>query len=121
MTSSSVFLPLNRLTESNSSHNQLTSTPKRTGLMDPATFKLVLEHQKECSLQDKAILSCDRITIAGKKEWNTFWTAATKKVREKSKVCLGKKVETVQKPKVDFLYRIHDLNTPMLCCDNDKK
>ena len=55
--------------------------------MNPATFKLVLvlEHQKEYSLQDKATQSRDPIMIAGKKEWSTFWTASTKKARKKVK------------------------------------
>ena len=37
--------------------------------MDPATFKLVLEHQKEYSVQDKTIRSHDPITIARKKQF----------------------------------------------------
>ena len=53
--------------------------------MDPATFKLVLEHQKEYSVQDKAIQSHDPITISQKKQWNTFWTSTTKMVRKKEK------------------------------------
>ena len=53
--------------------------------MDPATFKLVLEHQKEYSVQDKTILSHDPIMIAGKKQWNMFWTSTTKIARNKKK------------------------------------
>ena len=83
--SPSILSPNNRSTESISSRNKVTSTSKRTGLMDPATFKLVLEHQKEYSLEDKAIQSQDPIMIAGKKEWSTFWTASTKKARKKKK------------------------------------
>ena len=46
--------------------------------MDPAIFKLLLKHQKEYSVQDKTILSHDPITIAQKKQWDTFWTSTTK-------------------------------------------
>ena len=61
----SVFLRPSRLTESNGSRNQVKSASamKRTGLMDPATFKLVLKHQKEYSLLDKAIQSHNPATI----------------------------------------------------------
>ena len=53
--------------------------------MDPATFKLVLEHQKEYSVQDKTICSHDPLMNARKKEWNTFWTSTTKIARKKKK------------------------------------
>ena len=33
----------------------------------------------------------------------------------------GKKVEAVQKAKEEFLDQIHDLNKPMLCCDDEEK
>ena len=92
--------------------------------MDPATFKLVLEHQKEYSLEDKVIQSRDPIMIAGKKEWSTFWTASTKKARKKKrkvKYVWEKEAEAVQKAREEFLDQIHDLNTPMLCSNNDKK
>ena len=84
--------------------------------MDPATFKLALEHQKEYSLQDKTILSHDPITIAQKKQWHTFWTSTTKIARKKKKnvkYVWKKKAAVVQKAKVDFLDQIHDLNTLM--------
>ena len=53
--------------------------------MDPATFKLILEHQKEYSIQDKSIRNGDPITIARKKQYNTFWTSTTKLARKKKK------------------------------------
>ena len=89
--------------------------------MDPATFKLVLEHQKEYSLEDKAIQSRDPIMIAGKKEWSTFWTASTKKARKKKKRLnlSGKKAQAVKKAREEFLDQIHDLNTPMLWCNDE--
>ena len=31
-----------------------------------------------------------------------------------------KKVEAVQKAKEEFLDQIHNLNTPMLCCDDEE-
>ena len=77
--------------------------------MDPTTFKLVLEHQKEYSVQDKTILSHDPITIARKKQWNTFWTSTTKIARKKKKTLNMYE----QKAEVDFLDQIHNLNTPM--------
>ena len=85
VSSPSIFSPKIRKTESISSRNKATSISKSTRLMDPATFKLVLEHQKEYSLVDKAVQSKDHIMIAGKKEWSTFWKASTKMARKKEK------------------------------------
>ena len=31
----------------------------------------------------------------------------------------GKKIQAVQKAREEFLDQIHDLNTPMLCCDDE--
>ena len=87
-------IPLSGQPKRSTSRHKETSSSKRTGLMDPATFKLVLEHQKEYSIQDKTSRSCDSITIARKKQWNTFWTSTTKLARKKKKnceVCMGKK------------------------------
>ena len=112
----SLFRQPERATDANRSRNKVTSSSKRTGLMDPATFKLVLEHQKEYSVQDKTIRSHDPITIARKKQWNTFWTSTTKIARKKKKnvkYVWEKKEAAVQKARVDFLDQIHDLNTPM--------
>ena len=84
--------------------------------MDPATFKLVLEHQKEYSIQDKTSRSCDPITIARKKQWNTFWTSTTKLARKKKKTVKyvwEKKAAALEKAQVDFLDQIHDLHTSM--------
>ena len=69
---------------------------KRIGLMDPATFKFVLKHHKEFSLQAKAIQSHDPATFL-----------------EKNGTLFGQQLQrgAVQKAKVDFLDRIHDLNT----------
>ena len=100
---------------STTSHKE-TSSSKRTGLMDPATFKLVLEHQKEYSIQDKNSRSCDPITIARKKQWKTFWTSTTKLARKKKKTVKyvwEKKAAALEKAQVDFLDQIHDLHTPM--------
>ena len=100
---------------STTSHKE-TSSSKRTGLMDPATFKLVLEHQKEYSIQDKKSRSCDPITIARKKQWKTFWTSTTKLARKKKKTVKyvwEKKAAALEKAQVDFLDQIHDLHTPM--------
>ena len=84
--------------------------------MDPATFKLVLEHQKEYSIQDKTSGSCDPVSIARKKQWNTFWTSTTKLARKKKKTVKyvwEKKAAALEKAQVDFLDQIHDLHTPM--------
>ena len=59
------------------------SVMKRSGLMDPATFKLLLEHQKEYFVLAKEYQSHDPATMAGIKLWNTFWTACTKKPKKK--------------------------------------
>ena len=83
--SSSLFRLPERSTDANHSRNKVTSSSKRTELMDPATFKLVSEHQKEYSVQDKTIRSHDPITIARKKQSNTFWTSTTKIARKKKK------------------------------------
>ena len=89
--------------------------------MDPETFKLLIAHQKEYTLQAKEIQSHDPVTINRKKKWNTFWTAATKKARKKKrnvKFVWEKKEQAAQKAEVDFLERLHDLKTPMLLSDN---
>ena len=128
---SDVLSPPSRFNESNSSQNRVKNVTKRTGLMvksvskrsglmDPATFKLLLEHQKEYSVPTDEYQSQDPATMAGKKQWNTFWTKCTKKPKKKKrnvKFVWQKKEEAVLKAKVDFLDRIHDLNTPMLLSD----
>ena len=59
------------------------SVIKRTGLMDPATFKLLLEHHKEYSVLVKECQSHNPATIAGTKQWKTFWIACTKKPKKR--------------------------------------
>ena len=91
---SDVLSPPSRFNESNSSQNRVKNVTKRTGLMvksvskrsglmDPATFKLLLEHQKEYSVPTDEYQSQDPATMAGKKQWNTFWTKCTKKPKKK--------------------------------------
>ena len=114
--STSLFQVPKRSTNTNHSRNKVSGSSKRTGLMDIGTFKLVLEHQKEYSIQDKTICSHDPIMNAQKKEWSTFWNKTTKIARKKKKnvkYVWEKKAAAVQKSKVDFLDQIHDLNTPM--------
>ena len=114
-----------RLTESSNSRYRVKSSSamKRTGLMDPATFKLVLKHQKEYFVQDKGIQILDPVTITRTKKWNTFWTAATKAKNKQKKVKFvwEKKAQAVEKARVDFIDRIHDLTTPMLWSDTVEK
>ena len=40
--------------------------------------------------------------------------------RRKKVKYVWKKAEAVQKAREEFLDQIHDLNTPMLCCDNEE-
>lgn len=104
-----------------SDRNRTKIVTKRNGSMDPETFKLLIAHQKEYTLQAKEIQSHDPVTINRKKKWNTFWTAATKKARKKKrnvKFVWEKKEQAAQKAEVDFLERLHDLKTPMLLSDN---
>ena len=114
--STSLFQVPKRSNNTNRGRNKVSGSSKRTELMDIGTFKLVLEHQKEYSVQDKTICNHDPIMNARKKEWNTFWNATAKIARKKKKnvkYVWEKKAAAVQKSKIDFLDQIHDLNTPM--------
>ena len=89
---------------------------KKTGLMDPGTFKLVLEHQKEYSLP-LANLPPDKAALNQKKLWDTFWPklqATSKKKKRSVKYVWKKKELKAEKARIDFLDKIHDLKTPML-------
>ena len=65
---------------------------KKTGLMDPGTFKLVLEHQKEYSLP-LANLPPDKAALNQKTLWDTFWPKlkATSKKKKRSVKYVWKK------------------------------
>ena len=52
-------------------HKQEKSSQKKTGLMDPGTFKLVIEHQKEYSLPLSNLIP-DKVTLNQKKNMGQF-------------------------------------------------
>ena len=92
------------------------SSLKKTGLMDPGTFKLVLEHQKEYSMP-VANLPPDKASLNQKKLWDTFWPklkATSRKKKRSVKFVWKKKELQAEKARIDFLDKIHDLDTPML-------
>ena len=51
---------------------QVKSFPTGKGLMDPGTFKLVIEHQKEYSLPLPDFTQ-NKVRLGQKKLWDTFW------------------------------------------------
>ena len=65
-------------------HKQKNSSFKKTGLMDPDTFKLVIEHQKEYSLP-LSNLPPDKATLNQKKLWDTFWPKLKATSRKKKR------------------------------------
>ena len=91
---------------------------KSGSLMDPGTFKLIIDHQKEVIAEAKEHQNHDMATIERKNTWSTFWNQATKKAkrrkRKKTKYVWEKKREAALHDRMDFLNRIHDLNTPMM-------
>ena len=65
-------------------HKQENGFQKNTGLMDPGTFKLVIEHQKEYSLP-LSNLPPDKATLNQKKLWDTFWPKLKATSRKKKR------------------------------------
>lgn len=110
-------LPKRHTTTQSKSSKKSQVIKKRHGSMDPATFKFIIKHHKECVSEAKEIQSHDLVTIERKNKWNSFWNQATKKARKKKrkkvKFVWEKKKEAVDDAKADFLERIHDLKTPM--------
>jgi hypothetical protein len=104
---------------------------KRTNsgsLMDPGTFKLIIDQQKEGMAEAKEHQNHDMATIERKNTWSTFWNQATQKAkrrkRKKIKYVWEKKREAALHDRMDFINRIHDLDTPMMSyddaeCDSD--
>ena len=96
-------------------HKQDTSFPKNKGLVDPGTFKLVIKHQKEYSLL-LPDFTLDKVRLNQKKLWDNFWPTLKATLGKKetlSEDCLKKKLKA-EKARIDFLNKIHDLDTPML-------
>ena len=91
---------------------------KSSSLMDPGTFKLIIEHQKEGIAEAKVHQNHDMETIERKNTWSSFWNQATQKAkrrkRKKVKYVWEKKMEAALHDRIDFINRIHDLNTPMM-------
>ena len=96
-------------------HKQGKSLLKKKGLMDPGTFKLVIEYQKEYSLP-LPDFTPDKVRF-GQKNYGSIFGPKSKPLEEKetlSKVHLGEKGTIGKKARIDFLDKIHELNTPML-------
>jgi hypothetical protein len=91
---------------------------KRGSLMDPGSFKLIIDHQKEVVAEAKEHQNHDPATIERKNTWSSFWNQATQKAkrrkRKKVKFVWEKKREAVLHERMDFINRIHDLNNPMM-------
>jgi hypothetical protein len=95
---------------------------KSGSLMDPGTFKLIIDHQKEGIAEAKEHQNHDLATIERKNTWSTFWNQATQKAkrrkRKKVRYVWEKKREAVLHDRIDFINRIHDLDNPMTSdCD----
>ena len=94
---------------------QVKVVPKGTGKMDPGTFKLVIEHQKEYSL---SLPDCtqNKVRLGQKKLWDSLWPklkAESRKKKRSVKYVWKKKELAAEKARVDYLDKVHDLNTPM--------
>ena len=87
-------------------------------LMDPGTFKLIIDHQKESIAEAKEHQIHDLTTIERKNTWSTFWNQATQKAkrrkRKKVKYVWEKKREAALHDRMDFINKIHDLDNPMM-------
>ena len=64
--------PMLQLPKANYGRKQVKSFPKGTRLMDPGTFKLVIEHQKEYSLPLPDFTQ-NKVRLGQKKLWDNFW------------------------------------------------
>ena len=105
-----------QVNKANYSRTQVKIIPKGTGLMDPGTFKSVIEHQKDYSLP---LPDCtqNKVRLGQKKLWDTFWPklkAESRKKKQSVKYVWKKKELAAEKARVDFLDKIHNLDTPML-------
>jgi hypothetical protein len=93
-------------------------TIKSGSLMDPGTFKLIIDHQKEGMAEAKIHQNHDMATINRKNTWSTFWNQATQKAkrrkRKKVKYVWEKKMEAALHDRMDFINKIHDLDNPMI-------
>ena len=65
-------------------HKQDKSIPKNKGLMDPGTFKLVIEHQKEYSVP-LLNFTPDKVKLNQKKLWDNFWPKLKTTSRKKKR------------------------------------
>ena len=105
-------LPVNK---AHSCAKQVKVVPKGPGKMDPGSFKLLIEHQKEYSLP-LPDASKNKVQLGQKKLWDSLWPklkAVSRKKKRSVKYVWKKKELAAEKARVDYLDKIHDLDTPM--------
>ena len=84
--------------------------------MDPGTFKLVIEHQKEYSLP-LPVFTPDKVKLGQKKILDNFLPKVkpTARKNKRSVKFVSEKEELeAEKTRINFLDKVYDLNTPML-------
>ena len=106
-----------------SDRNRTKIVTKRNGSMDPETFKLLIAHQKEYTLQAKEIQSHDPVTINRKKNGILFGLQLPKR-QEKRNVMLSlfgkKRNRLLKKQKLIFWNGYTILKRPCCCPTIDR-
>lgn len=82
-------------------------------LMDPATFKLVLDTQKQNLADAKENRKSNKSNVLHKNEWKTFFSTKKKKRRGKAKFVWEVKKIQQHKAEMEFIQSIHNLKIPM--------
>lgn len=103
------------------------SNPKhsvRPHLMDPATFKQVLNTQKENLAEVKERQRCNTSILHHKHEWKTFFSNKKKRRRAKPRFVWQTKQINQDKAEMEFIKSINNLKIPMetdFICDKIQK
>jgi hypothetical protein len=82
-------------------------------LMDPATFKLVLDTQKQNLADAKERRKGNNSSLLHKNEWKHFFSTKKKKRRGKARFVWEVKKIKQHKAEMDFIKSIHNLKIPM--------
>ena len=82
-------------------------------LMDPATFRLILDTQKQNLADAKERGKQNKSTMLHKNEWKHFFSTKKKKRRVKALFVWQVKKNKQHKAEMEFIKSIHDLKIPM--------
>jgi hypothetical protein len=100
--------PLSHLKKKNS-----TKPTMSHHLMDPATFKLVLETQKQNLADVKERQKKNKSNSVHKSEWKNFFSTKKKRRRGKARYVWETKRNKQHQAEMDFIKSIHNLKIPM--------